>query len=75
MEWTDTRVLARNIDRVLMVLLSNFSKIDMVGQSRQALEAVGAHIEGFILNGARTSDAAVIHSGLFTRKKISSREK
>lgn len=48
-DWTDTRILARNIDGVVLVLRSNASNIDVVKETKQALEAVGAHIEGFVL--------------------------
>jgi len=50
MEWADTRILARNTDGVLMVLRVNHSNLDMARESRRVLEAVGAHVEGFVLN-------------------------
>lgn len=48
-EWTDTRILARNIDTVLLVLRNNLSNVNQARESKQALEAVGARIEGFVL--------------------------
>ena len=50
---TDTRILARNIDGVILVLRSNLSKIDSTRETKQALETVGAHIEGFVLMDER----------------------
>jgi protein-tyrosine kinase len=50
MDWADTRILARNTDGVLMVLQSNHSNLDLARESKQVLEAVGARVEGFVLN-------------------------
>ncbi len=50
MEWADTRILARNADGVLMVLRTDHSNLDMARESKRVLEAVGAHVEGFVLN-------------------------
>jgi capsular exopolysaccharide synthesis family protein len=50
MEWADTRILAKNVDGVLMVLHANHSNLDLARESKRVLEAVGAHIEGFVLN-------------------------
>ena len=50
MEWADTRILARNADGVLMVLNANRSNLDLARESKRVLEAVGAHVEGFVLN-------------------------
>jgi Mrp family chromosome partitioning ATPase len=48
--WTDTRILARDADGVLLVLQLDASRIDLAMESKQALESVGAHIEGCTLN-------------------------
>jgi capsular exopolysaccharide synthesis family protein len=50
MEWADTRILARNADGVLMVLHVNHSNLDLARESKRVLEAIGAHVEGFVLN-------------------------
>jgi capsular exopolysaccharide synthesis family protein len=50
MEWADTRILAKNVDGVLMVLHANHSNLDLARESKRVLEAVGAHVEGFVLN-------------------------
>lgn len=49
-DWADTRILARNADGVLMVFQINHSNLDLARESKQVLEAVGAHVEGFVLN-------------------------
>jgi capsular exopolysaccharide synthesis family protein len=49
MEWTDTRVLARNVDGVVMVLQNNSSNLDLARESQQALAAAGVNLEGFVL--------------------------
>jgi polysaccharide biosynthesis transport protein len=49
--WTDTKILARDADSVLLVLQPDVSKIDQAMESKQDLESLGAHVEGFILNG------------------------
>jgi capsular exopolysaccharide synthesis family protein len=50
MEWADTRVLAKNVDDVIMVLHTNYSNLDLARESKRVLEAAGAHVEGFVLN-------------------------
>lgn len=50
LERTDTRILAKNVDGVILVLQHNFSKIDLASESKKALEASGAIFEGFVLN-------------------------
>jgi protein-tyrosine kinase len=50
MDWADTRILARNADGVLIVLHSNHSNLDLARESKQVLESVGAHVEGFVLS-------------------------
>jgi protein-tyrosine kinase len=55
MDWADTRILARNTDGVLMVLHSNYSNLDLARESKQVLESVGAHVEGFVLNDTATA--------------------
>jgi protein-tyrosine kinase len=52
MDWADTRILARNADGVLMVLQSDHSNLDLARESKQVLESVGAHVEGFVLNNS-----------------------
>ncbi len=49
MGWTDTKILAKEADSVLLVLKPDVSRIDLARESKQALESVGAHVEGFIL--------------------------
>jgi succinoglycan biosynthesis transport protein ExoP len=49
-EWTDTRILAKNADGALIVLLQNVSKMSLATESKQALESIGIHVEGFVLN-------------------------
>lgn len=46
----DTRILAREVDEVLLVLQPNFSKLDLARDSRQVLETMGAQVAGFALN-------------------------
>jgi capsular exopolysaccharide synthesis family protein len=55
-EWTDTRILARDVDSVLLVLQPDASRIDLAVESKQALESVGAHVEGFTLNGVKPAE-------------------
>jgi capsular exopolysaccharide synthesis family protein len=52
MGWTDTRILARNVDSVILVLQNNASNLDLARESKQALEAMGVRVEGFVLNRA-----------------------
>ena len=46
----DTRILAREVDEVLLVLQPDVSKLDLTKDSRQTLEAMGARVVGFALN-------------------------
>ncbi len=54
--WADTKILARDADSVLLVLQPDTSKIDLAIESKQTLESVNAHVEGFILNGVVTGN-------------------
>jgi capsular exopolysaccharide synthesis family protein len=49
--WTDTKILAKEADSVLLILKPDASRIDLARESKQALESTGAHVEGFILYG------------------------
>jgi capsular exopolysaccharide synthesis family protein len=49
-EWTDTRILAKNTDGVLLVLLQNISNINLALESKHVLESTGVHVEGFVMN-------------------------
>ena len=57
--WSDTRILSRDADSVLMVLQPDVSRIDLALESKQALESVGAHLEGFTLNKVKTKKAVI----------------
>jgi succinoglycan biosynthesis transport protein ExoP len=46
----DTRILAGEVDEVLLVLQPDISKLDLTKDSRQTLEAMGARVVGFALN-------------------------
>jgi capsular exopolysaccharide synthesis family protein len=46
----DTRVLAKEVDGVLLVLQMDASRLDLARDSRQALEAMGARLVGFVIN-------------------------
>jgi capsular exopolysaccharide synthesis family protein len=55
--WTDTKILAKEADSVLLVLKPDASRIDLVRESKQALESVGAHVEGFVLYGVKPKES------------------
>jgi capsular exopolysaccharide synthesis family protein len=46
----DTRILAREVDEVLLVLQPDVSKLGLAKESRQTLEAIGVRVIGFALN-------------------------
>jgi capsular exopolysaccharide synthesis family protein len=48
--YADTRILAKEVDWVLLVLKPDTSRLDLVSESKQVLENIGAHIAGFVLN-------------------------
>jgi capsular exopolysaccharide synthesis family protein len=48
----DTRILARDVDIVMLVVKADSSKLDLVKASKEALEAMGARVTGFVLNKA-----------------------
>jgi len=54
--WTDTKILGKEADSVLLVLQPDTSKIELAMESKQTLESVNAHVEGFILNGVITGN-------------------
>jgi capsular exopolysaccharide synthesis family protein len=52
----DTRILAREVDGVVMVVKKDASNLDLVRSSVSALETMGAHLAGFVLNKAALRD-------------------
>jgi capsular exopolysaccharide synthesis family protein len=52
----DARILARQVDRILMVVRKDSSNLDLVKASVSALEAAGARLSGFVLNNAEPRD-------------------
>ncbi len=46
----DTRILAREVDNVVMVIKTDSSSLDLVKASMTALEGMGARLAGFVLN-------------------------
>jgi capsular exopolysaccharide synthesis family protein len=46
----DTRILARDVDVVLLVFQIDASKLDLAMESKQVLETMGVRVAGFVLN-------------------------
>jgi Mrp family chromosome partitioning ATPase len=47
----DTRILAKQMDEVLLVLRKDVSRLDLAKESKAALETVGSNVSGFVLVG------------------------
>ena len=47
---TDTRILAKEVDEVLLVLQSRASDTQLAKESKQVLETMGVRVTGFVLN-------------------------
>lgn len=48
--YADTKILARMVDEVLLVLEPDVSRLDLAKDSKQTLEAMGVKVVGFALN-------------------------
>jgi len=48
--YADSRILAKDVDNVLLVLQQDTSRLDLALESKQLLETMGARVVGFVLN-------------------------
>ncbi len=55
-EYADTRILAKWVDAVLLVLQADVSRLDLTRDSKQELESMGVQVAGFVLNKEKSQE-------------------
>jgi capsular exopolysaccharide synthesis family protein len=61
----DTRILAKEVDEALLVIQSRTSKLELVRDTKQALETTGVRVAGFVLTMVEPKECQYLpyHSG------------
>jgi capsular exopolysaccharide synthesis family protein len=72
--YADTKILAKEVDAVLLVLQADVSTLDLARDSKQALETAGVQVAGFVLNKEKSKEFKQVSHLLHNLLKLKTAE-